>query len=86
MGVYYTFYDATNMKKLEDGKFAGMPFDMNNCPPVMEVSDDNLNYFRTGIMNRKMAEAFQEIMPCNKTFFTDLMDENGTDTLIYRIT
>ena len=91
MGTYYSFYRPNDMKLLDEGKFAGMPFDFNNCPPVMEVFDieeelyGNFNPARTGLMNRKMAKEFQSIMTVNKTFFTDLMDENNTDALIYRI-
>jgi hypothetical protein len=75
------------MKLLESGKFAGMPFDWNDCPEVMEVFDEEnvIDPSRTGLMDRKMAAKFQSIMTTNKTFFTDLMDEYGTDSLIYRI-
>jgi len=87
MGTYYSFYRPWDMKLLENGKFAGMPFDWNDCPEVMEVFDDEngIDPSRTGLMNRKMAAKFQSIMTTNKTFFTDLMDEYGTDSLIYRI-
>ena len=90
MGTYYSFYRPYDMKLLEEGKFAGMPFDFNNCPSVMEVFDieesyGNLDPSRTGLMNRQMAKDFQNIMTTNNTFFTDLMDEYGTDALIYRI-
>ena len=90
MGVYYKFYRPYDMELLDEGKFAGMPFDMNDCPKVMEVMDEdpcsyNIDYCRTGIMDRKMAKEFQAIMPTNNTFFTDLMDKNNTYSLIYRI-
>ena len=87
MSVYYYFYRPYDMKLIEDGKFAGMPFGRNDCPDVMEVMDteNSIDYARTGIMDRKMAQAFQAVMDCNKTMFTDLMDKYGTDSLIYRI-
>lgn len=88
MSVYYKFYRPYDMKLLKEGKFAGMPFDRNDCPKVMEVMDSEhgIDFSRTGIMDRQMAKVFQSIMDCNKTIFTDLMDENNTDSLIYRIT
>ena len=90
MGVYYKFYRPWDMKLLTEGKFAGMPFDMNDCPEVMEVFDNNdsfynIDYSRTGLMNREMAKAFQAIMKSNENFFTDLMDKYSTDSLVYRI-
>lgn len=89
MGEYYEFYRPWDMKLLAGGKYAGMPFNQNNCPPVMEVYDTDdkysIDYSRTGLMDRKMAREFQKVMEINPNFFTDLMDENETDSLIYRI-
>ncbi len=89
MSVLYKFYRPWDMSEIASGNFAGMPFDRSDCPKVMQVADSNsmyeMNLAVTGIMDRKMAEAFQSIMECNKTFFTDLMDEYDTDSLIYRI-
>ena len=64
MGVYYKFYRPWDMKLLEEGKFAGMPFNYTDCPNVMEVMDskNNIDYSRTGIMDRDMAISFQKIM------------------------
>ena len=89
MSRLYKFYRPWDMKLLEEGNFAGMPFDLKDCLELMEVMDSespyNIDYSRTGLINRKIAEDLQEIMPCNKTFFTDLMDDNATDALVYRI-
>ena len=94
MGQYYYFYNpnvrhSEDIKLIADGKYAGMPFDYRELPcELKEVSEYtdcfNICYGVIGIMDRKMAEKLQTVMDCNKTFFTDLMDEYGTDVLIYK--
>lgn len=91
MGVYYTFYRPQDMKMIKEGKFAGMPFFFTNLKPEPIIFPDDATPYHigdcyTGIMNREMAIAYQEQMESNQTLFTDLMDENNTDCLIYRIT
>jgi hypothetical protein len=38
------------------------------------------------LLNRDMAVKLQSEMTDNKTLFTDMMDENETEVLIFRIT
>ena len=88
MGYYYTFYRPWDMQRIADGKYSGMPF-FNQDVKTILFPDDAKNCFgygQTGIMDREMALSYQKTMTTNQTFFTDLMDENGTDCLIYRIT
>lgn len=98
MGYYYEFYDPEHsFKKVAEGKFSGMPFywgedytsvdipmvfglDMTICG----VQEDPYNC--TGLLDRKLAIKIQDCMTTNETLFTDLMDENHTDTLAFRIT
>ena len=91
MGTYYEFYRPQDMKMINKGKFAGMPFFFTNLQPAPIMFPDDLTSYHigdcyTGIMNREMAIAYQEQMEFNQTIFTDMMDENNTDCLIYRIT
>lgn len=98
MGYYYEFYDPEhNFKKVNEGKFAGMPFYWsNNSLPVEIPMSHGLEktlfgtyhdpYNCTGLLSRELAIKLQEHMTVNETMFTDLMDENHTDTLIFRIT
>ena len=81
--AYYEFYRPWDMKLIKEGTFVNMQLGTEDCP-IKEVYDDKYNYYRTGIMNREMAVKFQSIM--GDTFFTDLMDEYETNTLVYRIT
>lgn len=98
MGYYYEFYDPEHdFKMVAEGKFDGMPFYWNkeNMPIeipmayglekyVSCVNHDPYNC--TGLLGRELAIKIQEYMTNNKTLFTDLMDENYTDTLVFRIT
>ena len=98
MGYYYEFYDPEhNFKKVAEGKFSGMPFYWNEkylpieIPMVygLEKSFGGIDYDSyncTGLLGRELAVKLQEYMNTNKTMFTDLMDENHTDTLVFRIT
>lgn len=88
MSVYYTFYEPNNMKEVANGNFAGMPFYYINLPcDLIQVAENEDEMMPTviGLLPRKLAIQLQEIMPCNNTFFTDLMDENGVDLLIYKV-
>lgn len=97
MSYYYEFYDPeNNFKRVAEGSFSGMPFYWNeeNMPVKIPMSfgleqtfcgkqEDIYNC--TGLLSRKLAIEIQKYMKINKTLFTDLMDENYTDTLIFRI-
>lgn len=98
MSYYYEFYDAeNNFKEVASGSFAGMPFYWNKESMPIEIPmffgleqtfcgtiEDPYNC--TGLIGRKLAVEIQKYMTTNKTLFTDLMDENHTDTLVFRIT
>ncbi len=98
MGYYYEFYDPEhNFKKVAEGSFSGMPFYWNKESMPIDIPmfhgleqtfcgelEDIYNC--TGLIGRKLAIKVQEYMKVNKTLFTDLMDENHTDTLVFRIT
>jgi hypothetical protein len=88
MGYYYKFYRPYDMKKIDEGKFSGMPFFYTNIKPEPILFPDEENTFGcyTGIMNRAMAMEYQRQMTSNQTIFTDMMDEYSTDCLIFRIT
>ena len=70
MGYYFTFYNPIDMKKINEGKFAGIPFYQ------LKMFPDNVDTFScyTGIMDRNMALEYQKIMPDNQSMFTDMMD------------
>lgn len=96
MGYYYSFYDAEhNFKLIDEGKFSGMPFYWDNLPVEIPMSygeaggytmgDYSDPYNCTGLLSRKKALEVQKYMSINKTFFTDMMDEHHTDTLVFRI-
>ena len=82
MGYYYEFYDPEhNFKKVAEGKFSGMPFYWNKESMPLEIP-----------MFHGLEQTFcgeqEDIYNCTglNTLFTDLMDENHTDTLVFRIT
>ena len=88
---------SMNLKKIDEGKFDGMPFywDKENLPIEIPMSfglEQTIcgiqidPYNCTGLLSRKSAIKLQEHMTVNKTIFTDWMNENHTDTLIFRIT
>lgn len=89
MSAYYTFYRPRDMKIIDEGHFLGMPFfwDEWRLPTsiAMYPDDNSLGAF-TGIMDRETAEMLQFVMSKNKTLFTDMMDEYGTECLIFRVT
>ena len=98
MGCYYEFYDPeNNFKKVAGGNFSGMPFYWNKENMSIEIpmffgleqtfcGEQEDPYNCTGLIGRKLAIKIQENMTINETLFTDLMDENHTDTLVFRIT
>jgi len=98
MGYYYEFYDPEcDFKKVAEGSFSGMPFYWNNDNLPVEIPMSygleqtpfgtyHDPYNCTGLLSRELAIKLQEHMTVNKTMFTDLMDENHTDTLVFRIT
>ena len=98
IALYYTFYDPEHdFKEITSGKFTDMPFYWDetdlpvDIPMVFGIErsfagDYNDPYNCTGLLNREIAKKLQEVMPSNETLFTDLMDENYTDTLVFRIT
>ena len=96
MGYYYSFYDPEHdFKKVAEGKFADMPFYYNkqhltaDIPMVFGLEKTMVGEYEnpyncTGLLGRKLAEKIQKSL--THTLFTDLMDENHTDTLVFRIT
>ena len=98
MGYYYEFYDPEHsFQKVASGSFAGMPFywDPEKLPIEIPMSfglDETFcgvthdPYNCTGLLSREIAIKLQDKMNVNKTLFTDLMDQNHTDTLVFRIT
>lgn len=54
-------------------------------PMFMGSNDLNGVYDVTGLINRDIANTLQSVMTTNKTIFTDMMNENSTDVLIFRI-
>lgn len=85
MGYYYKFYRPWDMKCISEGKFASMPFYWNELPCEIPMFGED-PYDTTGLLNRNIATKLQSIMTSNKTMFTDMMDNNATDVLIFRIT
>lgn len=89
MSKYYRFIRPYDMKVVDEGHFLGMPFfwDEWRLPTsiVMYPDDNSLETF-TGIMDRETAELLQSVMTKNNTLFTDLMDEYGTECLIFMVT
>lgn len=97
MGYYYEFYDPEHdFKLVDEGKFSGMPFYWTVCPVEIPMVYGNIGnsfnpdysdpYNCTGLLSRNRAIELQKHMDVNKTIFTDMMDENHTDTLVFRIT
>lgn len=98
MGYYYEFYDPEHkFKKVAEGKFSGMPFYWNKSSLPIEIPmAHGLEqtvcgvyydpYNCTGLLSRALAVKLQAHMDTNETLFIDLMDENHTDTLVFRIT
>lgn len=99
MGYCYTFYNPErNFEILTSGKFTGMPMYEDNFPvkiPMVFGTTSGYGYSEmksndpyncTGIIDRKLAEEIQKHMVANNTLFTDLMDENHIDSLVFRIT
>lgn len=85
MGYDYKFYRPWDMKCIESGKFAGMPFYWDKLPCKVPMFGED-PYDTTGLLNRDIAEKLQSVMTSNETMFTDMMDANATDVLIFRIT
>ncbi len=89
MGFYYKFFRPDNFKPIDEGKFAGMPFYWNDLPIQLKMipccDDFNACYDMTGLLSRKDAVKLQEVMTDNKTIFTDMMDEEHIDALLFRI-
>lgn len=84
MGYFYTFYDAENgFKIVEKGKYSEMPFYQEDFP--IEIPMVGEPYNCTGLLSRETAIKVQKHMETNKNLFTDLMDRNHTDTLVFRI-
>ena len=97
VGYYYKFYDPEhNFKLIGEGKYTSMPFYWNEdkCPIVVPMVFGQMETFCgqyadpyncTGLLSRSTAIKLQQHMYTNKTMFTDMMDENHTDTLVFRI-
>lgn len=92
MGYYYRFYRPDNFKLIDEGKFAGMPFYQNDLPIQLKMIPccDSPRLWcachdMTGLLSRKDAVKLQEVMTSNKTIFTDMMDEEHIDALLFRI-
>ena len=98
MAMYYDIFDAeNNFKRIDSGKFVGMPFFWNKDKMPIDIpivfgkeqtflgEQDDI-YNGTALIGRDLARKIQEYMTDgNSTIFTDWMDENHTDTLIIRI-
>ena len=89
MGYYYKFFRPDDFKLINEGKFAGMPFYWNDLPVNIKmvgvVDDFNSPYDTTGLMSRAEAVELQKYMTVNKTLFTDMMDKEYIDALLFRI-
>lgn len=93
MGYHYKFFRPDDFKLIDEGKFAGMPFYNNNLPiqlMMIPCCKDKYNSFSecydmTGLLSRDDAVKLQEVMTSNKTIFTDMMDEEHIDALLFRI-
>ena len=87
MSVCYTFYRPWDMKKIDSGNYAGMPFFNYDCPIQLYPDEEkSIGQCFTTIINRYDAVKLQNMMNCNQKLFTNLMDNNATDSLIIRIT
>lgn len=97
MGYWYEFYDPEHdFKLVDEGKFAGMPFYETNFPVNVPMAFGDVGYYLhpdyadpyncTGLISRELAIELQKYMECNNTIFTDMMDANHTNTLVFRIT
>ena len=97
MGYWYEIYDPEHdFKLIDEGKFVGMPFYDNTCPVNIPMACGDVGcyshpdysdpYNCTALISRNLAIELQKYMKCNNTIFTDMMDENYTNTLIVRIT
>lgn len=88
MGRYYEFYDAEHdFKKVASGSFVGMPFFWNKDTMPIEIPMVVDNYYAeyVGLLNRRIATEVQKYMESNNTLFTDLMDKNNTDILVFKV-
>lgn len=89
MGFYYKFFRPDNFKLIDKGKFAGMPFYQNDLPIQLKMTPccDTFDacYDMTGLLSRNDAIKLQELMTSNKTIFTDMMDKEHIDALLFRI-
>lgn len=89
MGFYYKFFRPDDFKPIDEGKFAEMPFYWNNLPIRLKMIPcrDGISscYDMTGLLSRNDAIKLQEVMTDNKTIFTDMMDEEHIDALLFRI-
>ena len=89
MGFYYKFFRPDNFRLIDEGKFAGMPFYQNDLPIQLKMipccDDISACYDMTGLLSRNDAVKLQEVMTSNKTIFTDMMDEEHIDALLFRI-
>ena len=87
MSVCYTFYRPWDMKKIDNGNYVGMPFLNDDCSIRLYPDEEkSIGQCFTIIIDRNDAVKLQNMMNYNKTLFTDLMDNNATDSLIIRIT
>ena len=93
MGFYYKFFRPDNFKLIDEDKFAGMPFYYSDLPiqlkmiPCCKDKYNPLNecYDMTGLLSRDDAIQLQKIMTSNKTIFTDMMNKEHIDALLFRI-
>lgn len=87
MSILYKFYRPWDMKEICRGSYAGMPFLKNDCKIQLYPDDEkSIDQCFTTIISRSNAIKLQKAMGCNKSLFTDLMDDNDTDSIIIRIT
>ena len=87
MSVLYTFYRPWDMKEIASGNYIGIPFFYEDCHIKLYPDEENsIGQCYTTIINRHEAIKLQNMMSHNKSIFTDLMDDNCTDSLIIRIT
>lgn len=101
MSFCYSFYNPNNnFECVEEGNFVDMPFYDRKYPVKVPMAfrqtkafgyDETFNdpYDCTGLLSRKNAIELQKYMEENslenKTMFTDLMNKNNTDVLVFRI-
>jgi hypothetical protein len=81
------------MELIDEGKFDGMPFYWNVLPCKIQMfpCHKDMYYFNecydmVGLLSRSDANKLQAAMDTNNTLFTDMMDENKIDLLIFKIT